>query len=266
MAPPAKLLTVGGSDSGGAAGVQADLKTWTALGVYGMSALTAVTAQNSAAVVAAHFLPPEFVAAQITAVLSDYGADAVKTGLIGRAETARAIADLLRGRPHVVVDPVLVNHRGEPMFDATLTAAYRAHLLPTAALVTPNLAEAALLIGRPIASVEEMAAAAAELVALGCRAALIKGWQHGGIMLDLLHDGANVYYLAHPWIPTANTHGSGDTLSAAIAAGLAQGRPLAAAVQRARRFTLRAIAAARAWQLGRGHGPLWHTLALGADG
>jgi hydroxymethylpyrimidine kinase/phosphomethylpyrimidine kinase len=261
MVPPRKLLTIGGSDSGGAAGIQADLKTWAALGAYGMSALTAVTAQNSVRVAQALFLPPELVAAQIEAVLSDYGADGIKTGLIGRYDLIESIFEqLLTHAPHtpLVVDPVLVNHRREALFGEEVAAGYREWLLPLATLITPNWAEAALLANRPISAPADLEAAAEVLVAGGCRAVLVTGWESADVMADLFHDGTAAHWLTAPRIATTNTHGSGDTLSAAIVARLVAGDALPAAIESARRFTHRALLAARSWHPGAGHGPLWH--------
>jgi hydroxymethylpyrimidine/phosphomethylpyrimidine kinase len=253
-------LTIAGSDSGGAAGLQADLKTFTALKVYGMSVITAVTAQNSVRVAAVHFLPAEFVAAQLNAVLSDYGADAAKTGFIGRVDLIETIATRLAAYdlPFLVVDPVLVNHRGEAMFGPAVTQAYQKHLLPLAWLVTPNRHEAALLAGMEVTSPAELETAARALHHLGPRFVLIKGGRDGDDVVDLLFDGEQFTWLRSPWLDTNNTHGSGDTLSAAIAAYLAQGVATVTAIQQAHHFTTRAIQAAVPWQLGAGHGPLSH--------
>jgi hydroxymethylpyrimidine/phosphomethylpyrimidine kinase len=222
---PVKLLTIGGSDSGGAAGIQADLKTWTVLGGYGMSVITAVTAQNSQTVHDIAWMTPHFVQSQLEAVLGDYGATAVKTGFLGRAELVIAISALLQKyKPaHIIIDPVLVNHRGQSMFPDMVRQLYLAYLLPLADVVTPNLGETAVLL--PTSTIDSYA----DL----CRAAV-----------------------RQPHIETSNTHGSGDTLSAAICAFLAQGLPLAEAVSQAQQFTHRAIERAAHWQLGGGHGPL----------
>jgi hydroxymethylpyrimidine/phosphomethylpyrimidine kinase len=180
-AQPVKVLTIAGSDSGGAAGLQADLKTFTLLGVYGMSVVTAVTAQNSVAVTAVHPLPADFVAAQLDAVLSDYGAAAVKTGFIGREELVEIIADRLAAyaTPNRLVDPVLVNHRGEAMFGSAMADAYRRHLLPLADLLTPNRREAELLLNRPVTTLSEAAEAARRLADQGAKAVLIKRLRWG---------------------------------------------------------------------------------------
>jgi hydroxymethylpyrimidine/phosphomethylpyrimidine kinase len=255
---PAKVLTIAGSDSGGAAGLQADLKTFTALGAYGMSVATAATAQNSVQVTAVHFMPPDFVAAQLDAVLSDYGAAAVKTGFIGRGELIGLIAAKLSGYhlQNVVVDPVLVNHRGEAMFVTAVMETYRAYLLPLADLLTPNRREAELLLKRSILTPADGEEAARALVAQGAKAVLLKGVADGEMLVDLLFDGCDCRHFRAPRIQTNNTHGSGDALSAAIVVYLAQGLELVAAVAEARQFVRAGIAAAVDWRLGAGHGPI----------
>jgi hydroxymethylpyrimidine/phosphomethylpyrimidine kinase len=257
-AQPVKVLTIAGSDSGGAAGLQADLKTFTLLGVYGMSVVTAITAQNSVAVTAVHHLPADFVAAQLDAVLSDYGAAAVKTGFIGREELVEIIADRLAAyaTPNRLVDPILVNHRGESMFGPDVTEAYRRHLLPLADLLTPNRREAELLLNRPVTTLSEAAGAARRLANQGAKAVLIKRLPVGPELVDLLFDGRTDHYFRAAHIETANTHGSGDMLTAAVTAYRAQDIPLAVAVQQAHTLTQRAIAAAVTWRLGAGHGPV----------
>ena len=263
LAMPPRVLTIGGSDSGGAAGIQADLKTFTVLGVYGMSALTVVTAQNSVRVAGLHALSPSFVAEQVGVVLADYGAEAVKTGFIGRVELIEAVAAVLQAErgpvpAPLVVDPVLVNHRGEPMFGEAVTDAYRQRLLPLAELITPNRREAALLTGQRVDSVADMGAAARALVERGARSALITGGRDGDAIVDVFFDGLDIAELRASRLETANTHGSGDTLSAAIAAFLARGMLLLGAVARAQGYTRAAIAASAGWRLGAGHGPLAH--------
>lgn len=265
---PARVLTVAGSDSGGAAGLQADLKTFTALGVYGMSVVTVVTAQNSVRVAGVHTLPAAFVARQLQAVLEDYGVDAAKTGFIGSPALVETLAHHLQGKerrrvPHLVVDPILVDHRGQSMFSADVTEAYRRHLLPLSDLVTPNCEEAALLTGHPVSTPQEMAAAARELHARGAGNVLVKGGRsgeggHRAEMIDVFYDGTDLAFLRLPYVGTENTHGSGDTLSAAITAFLAQGHSLADAVRRGQTFTVEAIRGGAGWRLGAGHGPLNH--------
>lgn len=260
MPQPPTILTIAGSDSGGAAGLQADLKTFAALDVYGMSAVTAVTAQNSERVEQVRFLSPELVIAQIDAVLSDYGASAVKTGFIGRADLVAAVAGRLRDwqatlQPFILVDPVLVNHRGEAMFAPEVTTAYREHLFQLADLVTPNRHEAAMLAGLE-SWPDDRSTRSFKL--LGARQALVKGLPDDDGLVDVLWDGADLWRFPHERINTGNVHGSGDTLSAAICAGVAQGLPLPAAVRWAQAFTVAAIRLGAEWQLGRGHGPLDH--------
>jgi hydroxymethylpyrimidine/phosphomethylpyrimidine kinase len=257
---PAKVLTIAGSDSGGAAGLQADLKTFTALKVYGMSAITAVTAQNSVRVAAVHYLPADFLAAQLDAVLSDYGAAAAKTGFIGRVDLIETIANRIAAYslPYLVVDPVLVNHKGDAMFGPAVTQAYHNHLLPLAWLIAPNRPEAALLAETPVDNLAGMETAARAIHHLGPRHVLIKGGRDGDDILDLLYDGQQFTWFRSPYLDTPNTHGSGDTLSAAITAYLAQGMETVAAVHHAHYFTTTAIQAAAFWQLGAGHGPLSH--------
>jgi hydroxymethylpyrimidine/phosphomethylpyrimidine kinase len=255
---PPKVLTIAGSDSGGAAGLQADLKTFATLNVYGMSVVTAVTAQNSVAVTAVQPLPAEFVASQIEAVLSDYGALAVKTGFIGQVDIIEAVAEKLKqyNPDFVVIDPVLVNHKGQAMFSAEVTEAYLEKLLPPATLITPNRIEAGLLTGMMIESREDMETAARRLVEAGAAGVLIKGLHVGQVIVDLLFEGGRVSWLETPFIDTENLHGSGDTFSAAICAFLARGETMKTAVQKAHTFTAKAIQDAVDWRLGKGHGPV----------
>ena len=231
---PPKVLTIAGSDSGGAAGLQADLKTFASLNVYGMSAVTAVTAQNSVAVTAVHALPLDFVAAQIDAVLSDYGAVAVKTGFIGRVEIIELIAEKLSHyQPEfAVIDPVLVNHKGQSMFSAKVTQAYLDKLFPLATIITPNKWEATLLTGKTIDSRKDMQTAVRHLAQSGASNVLIKGWRKEKHTADLLFDGEKETWLQSPYMETENTHGSGDTLSAAVCAFLARGEAFVSAVQK----------------------------------
>ena len=258
-AEPAKLLTIGGSDSGGAAGIQADLKTWTVLGSYGMSVVTAVTAQNSLTVKDVAWMTPRFVQAQLEAVLSDYGAAAVKTGFLGRAELIISVSALLQKyKPaNIIIDPVLVNHRHQPMFPDAVRQLYFYYLLPLADLVTPNVTEAAVLLNTStLDSLGKIRRAAEKLHRWGARCVLIKGFRERESVVDILFDGGSFAVLRQPLIETSNTHGAGDALSAAICAFLAQGEAMATAVAHAQQFTHRAIPRAAYWQLGGGHGPL----------
>ncbi len=264
---PVKTLTIGGSDSGGAAGIQADLKTWSALGVYGMTAITAVTAQNSVSVDAVQFMPPALIAAQIAAVLADYGAQALKSGFLGQTEIIEQTAQSLHAARDIplVVDPVLVNHRGQPMFAPEVTNAYQELLLPLAELITPNWQEALLLAGvepSEEAGSEDLAELANRLASWGPANVLITGVPTGHDRVkDVWFDGRQLRTFEQLRIKTNNVHGSGDTLSAAVCAYLALGAEMASAIDGARSFTARALAASATWQVGRGHGPLAHFAA-----
>lgn len=255
---PHPLLTIAGSDSGGAAGLAADWKTWAALGGYGLGAITVVTAQNSREVRQVQFISPEMVVAQIETVLTDYGAAAIKTGFIGQAGTIQAIAECLTHWPTIplVVDPVLVNHKGAAMFPPQVAQAYQQYLFPLATLITPNRHEAALLTGLPVTTREEMFAAAQQLLSPGPRHIYLKGLREGKSSVDGWFEGTKSVWLTGEWIETNNTHGSGDTLSAAAAFFLGQGVEMGVALARAHQFTQRAIAAAAHWQLAPTHGPI----------
>ncbi len=256
---PAKVLTIAGSDSGGAAGLQADLRAFAVLGVYGMSVVTAVTAQNSLSVEAVQYMSPAFITAQLEAVIADYGAAAAKTGFLGRADALVAVAHALRQHPipALVVDPVLVNHKGQAMFEPEVTQAYVDNLLPLATLLTPNRREAELLTGLPVNTLAEMETAVAHIHALGPPCVLLKGGQLGREMHDIFYDGRTILHFTSPTIETPHTHGAGDTLSATVAAFLAQGAELPTAVARAHTITYQAIQRAARWQMGTGHGPIW---------
>ena len=255
-------LTIAGSDSSGGAGIQADLKTFAALGVYGASVITALTAQNTTGVSGVHDAPPEFVTAQIDAVFSDLDVAAVKIGMVSQTATIEAIvAGLDRWKPrYVVVDPVMVATSGAHLLAASAIDLLRKELLPRATVITPNLPEAGALLGTPVATVRAaIERQAHDLLQLGARAVLIKGG-HG-------EDAESIDYLVTPEvtrafsaarIATKNTHGTGCTLSSAIAAGLARGMPLEAAIEAAKRYVTAAIAAADTLAVGRGHGPLQH--------
>lgn len=268
---PASVLTIAGSDSGGAAGLQADLKTFTALGVYGMSAVTVVTAQNSVKVAALKAMPAALVKAQIETVLQDYGAAAIKTGFLGRADLVEVVAEALAAHraehnTPLVVDPVLVNHRGESMFGEDVTKTYRRRLLPGCTVVTPNRREAALLCGREVETWAHVIEAARELRALGAVAVLIKRAWRDGQSGDAFFDGREMAFLKLTYMETENTHGSGDTLSAAMACYLAQGAPPLEAVRQAQAFTAKCIRGAVNWRMGAGHGPLNHLVGGPGNG
>lgn len=253
------VLTVAGSDSGGGAGIQADLKTFTAFRTFGTSAVTAVTVQDTRGVTAVHAIPVDIVAAQIAVVAEDLEPRAVKSGMLATADLVDAVAHSIRaaGLRNYVLDPVMVATSGDRLLAIEAEARIRDRLLPLADLVTPNLDEASLLLGRQIRSVEAMRSAARELVDLGAGAALLKGGHLAGEQLvDVLFDGRDLHEWKRTRIDTRNTHGTGCTLSAAAAAGLAHGFPLVTAVSNALDYVRRAILSAP--DLGRGHGPLNH--------
>jgi hydroxymethylpyrimidine/phosphomethylpyrimidine kinase len=255
-------LTIAGSDSGGGAGIQADLKTFAALGVFGASAITALTAQNTRGVAAIHAVPADFVTAQIEAVFGDLEVGAVKIGMVAQAPSIAAIAAaLVRFAPrHVVLDPVMVATSGDRLLAAEAVEALRTRLMPLAALVTPNLPEAAALLDEPVATGESaLVGQGRRLLAFGARAVLIKGGHgEGAESIDYLIDSATAIALPAPRIATRNTHGTGCSLSSAIAAGLAKGDGLEQAVRNAKAFISAAIAAADRFSVGHGHGPIHH--------
>ncbi|GAA6755545.1 phosphomethylpyrimidine kinase [Thermus sp. 2.9] len=252
-------LTIAGSDSGGGAGVQADLKTFFRFGVYGASALTLVTAQNTLGVQRVHLLPPELVYAQIQSVAEDLPVHAAKTGALGSGEIVAAVAEAVArfGLRPLVVDPVMVAKGGDSLLAEEAVAALKERLFPLADLITPNRLEAEALLGRPIRTLEEAKEAAQALLALGPKAVLLKGGHlEGEEAVDLLATREGVQAYAAPRVATRNTHGTGCTLSAAIAALLALGKPLAEAVAEAKAYLTRALKTAP--PLGHGHGPLNH--------
>jgi hydroxymethylpyrimidine/phosphomethylpyrimidine kinase len=255
-------LTIAGSDSSGGAGIQADLKTLAALGVYGASVITALTAQNTRGVAGIHQVPAEFVAAQIDAVFSDLAVDAVKIGMVAQLATIDAIAEgLKRWSPgHVVLDPVMVATSGDRLLAADAVEALRTKLIPRAALVTPNLPEAAALLDEPVAASEaEIERQGKRLLSFGCPAVLIKGGHgQGSESTDYLVTESGVIALSAPRVATQNTHGTGCSLSSAIAAGLAKGEDLETAVRNAKAWLSAAIAAADRFAVGHGHGPIHH--------
>jgi hydroxymethylpyrimidine/phosphomethylpyrimidine kinase len=252
-------LTIAGSDSGGGAGIQADLKTFHAFGVFGTSAVTAITAQNTLGVRAVHPIPEVVVRAQIDAVAEDLRPDAVKTGMLATRALVVAVAGALRAHnlPSYVLDPVMVASSGDRLLDREAESALVASLFPLAALVTPNLHEAAILSGLEVRGIDGMRRAARALVDLGARAALVKGGHlDSEEAVDVLWDGHEERLWRRPRLQTRSTHGTGCTLSAGVAAGLALGLPLADAVDAALDFVARAIATAPG--LGSGHGPVNH--------
>ena len=255
-------LTIAGSDSSGGAGIQADLKTFAALGVYGASVITALTAQNTNGVSGIHVVPAGFVTAQIDAVFSDLQVDAVKIGMVAELATIDAIAaGLTRWSPkHVVLDPVMVATSGDRLLAAEAVDALRTRLMARASLVTPNLPEAAALLDEPVASSESaIESQGRRLLAIGCRAVLIKGGHgQGAESIDYLIDDTGTIALAAPRIATKNTHGTGCSLSSAIAAGLARGDDMETAVRSAKAWVSAAIAAADRLEVGHGNGPIHH--------
>ena len=255
-------LTIAGSDSGGGAGIQADLKTFAALGVHGTSAVTAITAQNTTGVTGILELPVELVRKQIAAVVDDIGVQATKTGMLSSAAIITAVAEAVRefDLGPLVVDPVMVAKGGAKLLRDDAIDALRERLIPLAAVVTPNLPEAEVLLGRHIASLDERRQAARDLVALGASAAVVKGG-HAEDATDVFFDGAQMIELRAERIDTANTHGSGCVFSAAIAALLARGADPLAATREAKSFITQAIA--NSLEIGHGHGPVNPMFALG---
>jgi hydroxymethylpyrimidine/phosphomethylpyrimidine kinase len=260
------VLTIAGSDSGGGAGVQADLKTFSALGTFGCSVFAALTAQNTVAVTAIHDVPPDFVTAQLDAVFADIEISAVKLGMLSRPEVIEAVADGLRrhGARNIVIDPVMIAKSGARLLREEAVSALKERLLPLATLVTPNLPEASVLLDlEPARDEAGMIQMAAALRALGPDAVLVKGGHlEGAESIDVLDDGGEPQVLIAPRIATANTHGTGDTLSSAIAALLARGRPLSDAVREAKAYLTEALRASDQLRVGRGHGPVHHFHAL----
>ena len=258
---PPKAMTIAGSDSGGGAGIQADLKTFAALGVYGTSVLTAITAQNTRGVFAVAEVPEEVVAAQIDVVLEDIGADAAKTGMLSSAAIIEAVADRMEawGTP-LIVDPVMVAKSGDRLLQESAVGALKARLLPLALVVTPNIPEAEVLSGRPIVTDEDARAAARAIAALGPRYVIVKGGHRAGDPVDLVYDGNAFTEVPGERIETRNNHGTGDTYSAAIAAYLAHGLAVPVAIVAAKRYLTEALRASYA--VGDGHSPVNHFHAV----
>jgi hydroxymethylpyrimidine/phosphomethylpyrimidine kinase len=261
-APPV-VLSVGGSDSGGGAGIQADLKTFAAHGVFGTSVVTALTAQNTTGVHGIARVPTAFVAAQLDAVLDDLPVRAVKTGMLASAATVALVADYAARLPHLVVDPVLVSSEGKPLFDHGVQRAYLELLFPHAVVVTPNVREAALLLGREVSTVDDAVLAAEALAKFsGARCVVVKGGRLdvAGMAepeaVDVVWRAGEVELLSAPWIDTRNNHGTGCTFGAATAARMARGDALPEALRTAKSYVYRAIVGSADWRLGAGHGPL----------
>lgn len=256
-----KALTIAGSDSGGGAGIQADLKTFSAFRVFGMSVITAVTAQNSLGVQGVENLPPAFVALQLRSVLSDFGAGAAKCGMLSTAPIIEAVAATLADDPveKLVVDPVMVAKSGDALLQPDARQALIERVLPLALVVTPNLPEAESLAGIPVASRSDMEEAARRIHRLGPRYVLVKGGHLKGDAIDLLWNGKAFTAFRAPRIDSGNTHGTGCTLSAAIAAGLARGQAIGDAIRDAKAYVTRAIR--EGFAAGRGVGQLRHFIA-----
>ena len=261
MSAPPRVLTVAGSDSGGGAGIQADLKTMLALGVHGMSVLTAVTAQNSLGVQGAWELPVDAVRAQYRSVVDDIGVQAVKTGMLASAELVETVADLIAGTDApAVVDPVGVSKHGDPLLAASALDSVRTRLLPVATVATPNLDEVARLTDVRVASEPDMRRAAEAVLAFGPRWVVIKGGHLPGDAVDLLTDGSEEHWLRAPRHDNRHTHGTGCTLASAIASELAKGRSVPDAVKAAKAYVTGAIA--EGFALGAGIGPVNHAWNL----
>ena len=259
-----RALTIAGSDSGGGAGIQADLKTFAALGVYGMSALTAITAQNTVGVQGVFELPADFVGLQIDSVVTDIGVDAVKTGMLANTEIIAMVATKVREHnlPNLVVDPVMVAKSGDPLLREDAYQALVRELIPLAKVLTPNLHEARALTGLEIGSLEQMREAARAIHELGAQNVVVKGGHLPGSdeSVDILYDGHDFIEFTAPRVETRNTHGTGCTFASAIAAELAKGKSVTEAVRAAKEFITMALQ--HSLTLGHGHGPTNHFAAL----
>lgn len=262
-----RALTIAGSDSGGGAGIQADLKTFSALGCFGMSVITALTAQNTVAVTGIHPVPPEFIAAQIDAVISDIGVDAVKIGMLHSPEVIRAVAESLQKHQcsQIVLDPVMIAKSGDKLLRDDAVQALKEVLIPMSTVITPNLPEASVLLGRSVTSRDQMAEGCRDLAALGCENVFLKGGHlEDEIVADLLYDvqTGEMLELESSRVDTPNSHGTGCTISSAITAGIARGLSIADAVRAAKEYISGALAAGAEFKVGQGHGPVHHFHAL----
>ena len=256
--PIYKALTIAGSDSGAGAGIQADLKTFAAFGVYGTSVITAITAQNTVGVTKILELPADLVAAQLDAVVEDIGAQALKTGMLANSAIIEIVAEKIREhRLHnLVVDPVMVAKGGDLLLRPEAIEALRSRLIPLAVIVTPNLPEAEQLTGIPGSRLQDIKESARRIIAMGARSVVIKGGHRKGPATDIFYDGKKFRELSAPRVRTPNTHGTGCTFSAAIAAGLAKGEKLENAVVQAKRYITQAIR--KGFPIGSGHSPVHH--------
>lgn len=258
-----RTLTIAGSDSGGGAGIQADLKTFAALGCYGLSVITALTAQNTVTVLGVQAVPPDFIALQMEAVMTDIGADAVKIGMLHSPEVIETVAECLQkyNCQNIVLDPVMVTRNGDKLLQDDAVQALKDHLFPMAAIITPNLAEASLLLGRDITESSQMGDACRDLATLGCDRVFLKGGAlTGPTSEDFLYDrlSGETLALKGSRIATLNNHGTGCTSSSAIAAGLAKGLDLPTAVRKAKTYIDEALQAGAEVIIGKGHGPVHH--------
>lgn len=258
-----RALTIAGSDSGGGAGIQADLKTFSALGCYGMTVITALTAQNTVGVTGIQAVPPEFIALQMDAVMTDIGADAVKIGMLHSPEVIGAVARCLQKYDceTIVLDPVMVTRNGDKLLQDDAVQALKEHLFPMAAVITPNLAEASILLGRDVRELSQMADACRDLAALGCERVFLKGGAlAGSVSVDFLYDGLSgkLLELESPRVNTPNNHGTGCTISSAITAYLAKGMALPDAVREAKIYIDGALQGGADVKIGAGHGPVHH--------
>ena len=253
-----KAMTIAGSDSGGGAGVQADLKTFAALGVYGASTLTAITAQNTVAVTTVHDIPTDVITAQIDAVLTDIGADAVKTGMLSSSDIIECVCEALEvhGVQRLVVDPVMISKSGDALLREDAIGSLRTRLLPLAMVVTPNIPEAEALTETTIVSDADVRRAAEAIVGMGARSVVVKGGHREGPATDLFYDGKEFKEFTAPRFDTVNTHGTGCTFASAVAAGLARGMVLTDAVALAKDYVTEGIR--HSFSIGQGHGPLNH--------
>jgi hydroxymethylpyrimidine/phosphomethylpyrimidine kinase len=253
-----KALTIAGSDSGAGAGIQADLKTFAAFGVYGTSAITAITAQNTIGVGAVLAVNAKLVGAQIDAIIADIGTHAVKTGMLANSAIIETVAKKIRQHDliNIVVDPVMVATSGDLLIEKSAVAALRNKLIPLASIVTPNIPEAEVLAGMKLRGADEIRQAAIRIVKMGAKTVLIKGGHLKGSAVDLFYDGKKFAALSAPRIRGKNTHGTGCTLSAAIAAGLAKGQKLETAVTQAKRYITDALR--HGYRIGSGHSPVHH--------
>ena len=253
-----KAMTIAGSDSGGGAGVQADLKTFAALGVYGASTLTAITAQNTVAVTAVHDIPTDVITAQIDAVLTDIGADAVKTGMLSSSDIIECVCEALEvhGVQRLGVDPVMIAKSGDALLREDAIGSLRTRLLPLAMVVTPNIPEAEALTETTIVSDADVRRAAEAIVGMGARSVVVKGGHREGPATDLFYDGKEFKEFTAPRFDTVNTHGTGCTFASAVAAGLARGMVVTDAVALAKDYVTEGIR--HSFSIGQGHGPLNH--------